>query len=128
MKLPLLTSQHSRAGDRLFHVLQFDGVDAIGVYDDSPFVDRVVISSLTVLSGDEYAAWKLSRSPAEACSTADLLLLRIRNLIAAREANTAEANRELQSGDGWLRDHAQEDRVLAAEIDKLIEQASKEPM
>jgi hypothetical protein len=53
-----------------------------------------------------------------------LLALRIRNLIAAREANTAEANRELQSGDGWLWDHGQRDRELAAEIDALLEKAN----
>jgi len=48
-----------------------------------------------------------------------VLLLRVRNLIAAREFNIAQANRELQCGDGWLFDHAQADREYAAEIDKL---------
>jgi hypothetical protein len=62
-------------------------------------------------------------SGSESRST-DLLALRIRNLIAAREANTAEANRELQSGDGWLWDHGQRDRELAAEIDALFEKAN----
>lgn len=50
----------------------------------------------------------------------EVLLLRIRNLIAAREFNTAEANRELHSGDGWLSDHAGLDRELDAEIDALF--------
>ena len=49
-----------------------------------------------------------------------LLSLRIRNLIAAREFNTATANRELQGGDGWLYDHGQCDRELANEIDELF--------
>jgi hypothetical protein len=53
----------------------------------------------------------------------EMLTLRIRNLIAAREANTAQANQELQSGDGWLWDHGQRDRELAAEVDALFEQA-----
>ena len=44
---------------------------------------------------------------------------RLRNLIAAREFNTAEANRELQCGDGWLCDHGQRDRELADEIEAL---------
>jgi len=55
----------------------------------------------------------------------DLLALRIRNLIAAREFNTAEANRELDLG-GWTSDHRHEDNMLAEEIDKLIEQANAE--
>ena len=46
----------------------------------------------------------------------NLLALRIRNLIAAREFNTAQANRELQCGDGWLCDHGQYDRELADEM------------
>jgi hypothetical protein len=58
--------------------------------------------------------------------TEQLLLLMIRNLIAEREANTAAANRELQSGDGWLWDHAQRDRELATTIEAMIEQAKKE--
>ena len=56
--------------------------------------------------------------------SSDLLALRIRNLIAAREFNTAEANRELSLG-GWLSDHRHEDNNLAAEIDALIEKANK---
>jgi len=52
-----------------------------------------------------------------------LLVLRILNLIAAREFNTAEANRELDLG-GWLSDHRHEDNILAAEIESLIEQAN----
>ncbi len=55
----------------------------------------------------------------------DLLTLRIRNLIAEREFNTAAANRELQCGGGWLCDHGQFDRELAAEIDKLFKQANE---
>ena len=55
--------------------------------------------------------------------SSDLLALRIRNLIAAREFNTAEANRELSLG-GWLSDHRHEDNNLAAEIDSLIEKAN----
>jgi len=54
------------------------------------------------------------------------LALRIRNLIAAREFNTAQANRELQCGDGWLCDHGQYDRELADEIDELFKKANKE--
>ena len=54
----------------------------------------------------------------------DLLALRIRNLIAAREFNTAQANRELQCGDGWLCDHGQYDRELANEIDELFKRAN----
>lgn len=64
-------------------------------------------------------------SDSESRST-DLLALRIRNLIATREANTAEANRELQSGDGWLWDHGQRDRELEAEIDELFKQPLRE--
>jgi hypothetical protein len=59
-------------------------------------------------------------------SDANLLELRVRNLIAAREANTAEANRELQCGDGWLCDHGQLDRELAEEIDELLNAAAAE--
>lgn len=47
------------------------------------------------------------------------LLLQIRNKIAAREMNTACANRELCQG-GWLSDHDGYDGVLSAEISKLI--------
>lgn len=53
----------------------------------------------------------------------ELLALRIRNLIAAREFNTATANRELQCGDGWLCDHGQYDRELSNEIDELLKKA-----
>lgn len=52
----------------------------------------------------------------------ELLLLKIRNLIAAREANTAAANRELALG-GWLSDHDQYDSELEAEMDMLFAQA-----
>lgn len=61
-------------------------------------------------------------SDSESRST-DSLVLRIRNLIAAREANTAESNRELLGG-GWLCDHSQIDRELAEEIDVLFEKAN----
>lgn len=44
-----------------------------------------------------------------------ILLLKIRNLVAAREMNTASANRELSLG-GWLSDHEGCDRVLSGEI------------
>lgn len=50
-----------------------------------------------------------------------ILLLQIRNKIAAREMNTAAANRELCQG-GWLSDHEGYDRVLSGEIAKLIEE------
>ena len=59
----------------------------------------------------------------QAVQSDDLLALRIRNLIAAREFNTAQANRELQCGDGWLCDHGQYDRELANEIDELFKKA-----
>lgn len=49
----------------------------------------------------------------------DLLTLRLRNLIVDREANIAEANKELLRG-GWLWDHGQLDREIAAEIDALL--------
>lgn len=58
---------------------------------------------------------------------AALKVLRIRNLIAAREANTSAANRELQSGDDWLWDHGQRDRELAAEIDALFDKFNTAP-
>lgn len=52
-----------------------------------------------------------------------LLALRIRNLIAAREFNTAAANREQAIG-GWLSDHAQLDYIMAVEINSLLDKAS----
>jgi hypothetical protein len=55
----------------------------------------------------------------------DYLLLKIRNLIAARESNTAEANAELDRG-GWLRDHGRDDREIAEQIDLLFAQAESE--
>jgi len=54
-----------------------------------------------------------------------LLALRIRNAIAAREFNAAQANQEL-SRDGWLWDHAARDREFAAEIDALFVEANAE--
>ena len=53
-----------------------------------------------------------------------LLALQIRNLVAAREFNTAIANRELQSGDDWQYDHAERDRQLADKIDVLFDKAN----
>ncbi len=50
----------------------------------------------------------------------ELLILKIRNLIAAREFNTAEANRELHCCNGWLIDHEKIDRDLAKDINELI--------
>lgn len=50
-----------------------------------------------------------------------LLLLKLRNVIACREANTAEANRELQLG-GWLFDHGQLDREYADEVAAIMKQ------
>lgn len=57
-----------------------------------------------------------------------LLALKIRNLIVSREMNLAEANRELQCGDGWLYDHVAVDRNLNQEINRLIKasEAAKE--
>ena len=49
----------------------------------------------------------------------ELLLLKISNLIAAREANTAAANRELALG-GWLSDHDQYDAEMSADIESLF--------
>ena len=49
----------------------------------------------------------------------EILTLQIRNLIAAREFNTAQANRELARGE-WLWDHAEYDRELEAQIGGLI--------
>ena len=62
-------------------------------------------------------------STAQSVPSSDLLALQIRNLIAAREANTAAANRELALG-GWLSDHDQYDAELAGEIDALFEKAN----
>lgn len=50
----------------------------------------------------------------------DLQLLQIRNLIAEREMNIAQANRELQTGDDWLSDHFSEDCRIAKEVEELI--------
>lgn len=49
-----------------------------------------------------------------------LLLLQLRNAIAAREFNTAAANREANCGDNWLSDHYTRDLELEAEINNLI--------
>jgi hypothetical protein len=62
VKLPLLT----RHDDRLFHVLQFDGPDAIGVYDGCQFIAIVSIVYLTVLSDNEYDEWKRNKAQADA--------------------------------------------------------------
>lgn len=52
---------------------------------------------------------------------AEVRWLKIRNLIAAREFNTACANRELHKGDDWLMDHEQIDTELNDEIERLID-------
>ncbi len=52
-------------------------------------------------------------------------LLKIRNIIATREMNTAQANLELSNG-GWLCDHAEYDRVLQADVDEIIERLGGE--
>jgi hypothetical protein len=49
----------------------------------------------------------------------DMLALRIRNLIAAREFNTSQANRELQSGGDWQWDHGERDKELARKIEDI---------
>ncbi len=46
--------------------------------------------------------------------------LRARNLIAAREFNTAEANRELAQFGEWQIDHAAADREYAHELALLL--------
>ncbi len=51
----------------------------------------------------------------------ELKLLKIRNLIASREMNTAEANRELDLG-GWLSDHSGWDKDLQMAIQKLFDE------
>ena len=51
----------------------------------------------------------------------ELILLRIKNLIASKEFNTAEANRELAL-DGWQTDHSTLYNMYEAEIQSLIEQ------
>lgn len=56
----------------------------------------------------------------------DSLHLRIHNLIAAREFNTAKANQELYSGGGWLCDHAEIDHQLDAEIELLLASLERE--
>jgi hypothetical protein len=53
----------------------------------------------------------------------DLLLLRIRNAIAGREFNTADANRETASAGEWRCDHAALDAEYAREIEDLIAKA-----
>lgn len=53
--------------------------------------------------------------------SAELQLLKIRNLIAARESNTAQANMET-SRDGWLCDHAFIDGQLSVEVQSLVEE------
>lgn len=59
----------------------------------------------------------------QAVQSGDWLALQIRNLIASREFNTAQANQELSRG-GWLWDHAQYDQELAAQIESLFEKAN----
>ena len=52
-------------------------------------------------------------------SNKDLMFLESRNLIAARDAYTAQANRELSNRD-WLSDHGHEDYELSLKISDLI--------
>ena len=61
-------------------------------------------------------SWEMSRNlPAE------VRWLKIRNLIASREFNTACANRELQTAGAWLVDHEQLDTELNDEIERLMD-------
>jgi hypothetical protein len=55
-----------------------------------------------------------------------LLVLRVRNLIAAREFNTAAANREMQCYGEWRCDHERLDQEIAKEIDSLMALAQVE--
>lgn len=51
----------------------------------------------------------------------EVILLKIRNLIADKEQVTALANRELCMG-GWLQDHQAMHDHLSNEIDELFQQ------
>ena len=51
----------------------------------------------------------------------ELRLLTIRNLIAAREFNTANANHDL-SRDGWRWDYTQHDKEIGDQIENLLKQ------
>ncbi len=57
-------------------------------------------------------------------SNCEILLLQIRNLIAEREMITAQANLDLSRG-GWLRDYADDSRMLDREIQKLFRQTKR---
>lgn len=59
---------------------------------------------------------------APAGQSSELIKMRIRNLIASREFNTAEANRELTVLGNWRCDHAGFDRELLEEINDLLRQ------
>lgn len=51
----------------------------------------------------------------------ELILLRIQNLIADKEFNTAIANRELALG-GWKANHEESYNIIETEIQHLIQQ------
>lgn len=55
----------------------------------------------------------------------ELNLLKFKNLIASREANTAQANLELAKG-GWLSDHAKMDQEIVAEMNELMKLINEE--
>jgi hypothetical protein len=54
----------------------------------------------------------------------ELLVLKIRSLIADKEMVTAQANRDMTCGDGWRTDYAAWHGQLDAEIQSLLDQAS----
>jgi hypothetical protein len=53
----------------------------------------------------------------------ELLLLKIRNLIAAREFIAERARFETVCRDGWSRDWSEPDQMYAEEIDSLLKDA-----
>lgn len=55
----------------------------------------------------------------------ELTRLRIRSLIADKELNVAEANRELAIG-GWLSDHYAHNTAINQEIDRLFQALEQE--
>ena len=55
----------------------------------------------------------------------ELLLLRIRSLIASKEFATASANRELQALGEWCCDWGKVQIEIAEEIDTLMEKAER---
>jgi hypothetical protein len=54
----------------------------------------------------------------------ELLVLKIRSLVADKEMVTAQANRDMTCGDGWRTDYAAWHGQLDAEIQSLLDQAS----